>query len=121
MSRLLTGVIIVGGALTYLLGGWGWLSSKVVWADQFNQVVGDFNCQFADIKRTQLEGQLADADFRISTYSTKKALSPEDVKDLSNLKIYRDRKERELTALPDCQPGARFPQQQQFPPQQQRR
>ena len=112
MGKVLTGIAALGLALTYMLGGWAWLSGQVVWAGQFNQVVGEFNCQFADIKRTQLEGQLADADFRISTYSAKKALSPDEARDLSNLKIYRDRKQRELTGLPDCSAPGRFPQQQ---------
>ncbi len=113
MGKVVSGVVVLGAALTYLLGGWAALSSQVVWASQFNQVVGEFNCQFADIKRTQLEGQLADADFRVSSYSAKKALSPDEARDLSNLKIYRDRKQRELNSLPDCQPspGQRFPQQ----------
>lgn len=117
MGRVLTGVIILGGALTYLLGGWAWLSGQVVWASQFQQVVGDFNCQFADLKRTQLEGQLADADFRISSASSKKILSSEEAQDLARLKVQRDQIQRRLNALPDCYAAPPGPQQRQQPGQ----
>lgn len=109
-QKVATWIGVVGGAVAVLYGGGSWLAGKVVWASQFEQTVSDFNCQFATINRTQLEGQAADVVYRISTYTSKKALTPDEARDLAALHVRRDAIQRRLDALgTDCDSKAKAP------------
>jgi hypothetical protein len=98
----------IGAGIVALYTGGSWIGNQVVWAAQFNQTVADFNCQFSRITRTQLEGQAADTDYRISTYQQKKVLTPDEARDLSTFHVRKDAIQRQLNSL-----GADCGQQQQ--------
>lgn len=101
----------IGAAVAMIYGAYIWGSDKIVWAEQFDQVVAGIDCQFADLKRTQLEGQAADTQFRINQLSGRKAMSSDDARDLAALNVRLSNIHNQLNRLPDCSRSA--PQQQQ--------
>jgi len=107
------GFVKVGAAVAMIYAAYLWGSDKIVWAEQFEQYVAGNECQFADIKRTQLEGQAADTQFRINQMSGRKALTPDDARDLASLNVRLSNIQNQINRLPDC--SAQRQQQQQQP------
>jgi len=105
-----TGVKI-GAAIAMLYGAYVWGADKIVWAEDFQLVMTDVSCQFADLKRTQLEGQAADVQFKISQLTGRKAMTPDDARDLAALNVRFNNIQNQINRLPDC--SQQRPQQQQ--------
>lgn len=104
------GFVKVGVAVAMVYSLYLWGSGKIVWAEEFAQYVMDNTCQFADIKRTQLEGQAADTQFRINQMSGRKALTPDEARDIASLNVRLSNINNQINRLPDC---TRQQQQQQ--------
>ncbi len=114
VGKMLGGVVLLGAALTYLLGGWSWAANKVVWSrdddevvweSRLQQVAGGIDCQFAELNRNTLEGQAADTQFKINTLTAKKGLAAEEARELAALNVRLGTINRRLGALAECKPG----------------
>jgi len=80
-------IITTGAAIGVLYTGGSWMADKVVWAAQFEETITDQNCRFDRLERTQLEGQLADAGYRSSSYKSRKQLTSDDARELANIQV----------------------------------
>jgi hypothetical protein len=105
------GIVKIGVAVAMIYSLYLWGSGKIVWADELTQLVADFTCQFADIKRTQLEGQAADTQFRINQLSGRKALTPDEARDIALLNVRLSSIQNQINKLPDCSRGSQQQQQ----------
>lgn len=101
-------IISVGAALATLYGGWVWGSQQIVWAVDFKAAQEQSECRFDRLERVGLEGQMADAIYRIGQHTQKKLLTPEEAKDLAVLNVRKERIQQQMTALgAECEPAAK--------------
>lgn len=103
-------VITIGAAIGVLYTGGVWMAGKVVWAAQYEQTVADQNCRFDRLERTQLEGQLADAGYRISSFQSRKQLTPDDARELATLHVREEIVKQRLKEIgTECESQSKRP------------
>ena len=89
----------IGAAVAVLYAGWTWCAGQIVWAVDFRAAQEATECRFDKLERVNLEGQLADVTYRISQYTQRRLLTPDEARELAGLRVRQESVQRQITDL----------------------